>query len=119
MERWENHHFEVAQFRKDGRYSDSRRPDSVEAAESFRDDAARRDFTVNAMAITSDGELLDYFGGIDDLRVGVLQTVGNPETRFQEDGLRILRAGRFASRFGFSLARETRSAMKKLSEVVL
>lgn len=119
MVKWENHHFEVAQFRKDGSYSDSRRPDSVEAAGSFRDDAARRDFTVNAMAITSDAELLDYFGGIDDLRVGVLQTVGNPETRFQEDGLRILRAGRFASRFGFSLAPETRSAMKKRSEVVL
>jgi tRNA nucleotidyltransferase/poly(A) polymerase len=60
----------VAQFRKDGSYGDSRRPDSVAPATSFADDAARRDFTINAMAITPDGTLLDYFGGLDGLRAG-------------------------------------------------
>ncbi|MEQ2006206.1 MAG: CCA tRNA nucleotidyltransferase [Limisphaerales bacterium] len=119
MVRWGEHQFEVAQFRKDGSYGDSRRPDSVSAATSFAEDAARRDFTINAMALTPDGTLLDHYGGLADLRARVVRTVGAPEERFREDGLRVLRAARFASRLGFDLDPATLRAMQQLTDVVL
>lgn len=99
--------FEVTQFRTDGDYTDGRHPDSVQFTKSFRDDTARRDFTINAMGIDCNGNLIDYHGGEQDLENGILRTVGNAKQRFSEDALRIIRALRFASRFGMKIDDET------------
>jgi tRNA nucleotidyltransferase/poly(A) polymerase len=97
-EEWD---FEVATFRRDGHYSDGRHPDHVEFG-TLEQDALRRDFTVNALYFDPISELvIDRVGGVDDLRAGVLRTVGKPRERFREDALRLLRAVRFAARFGF------------------
>ena len=89
---------EITTFRVDGSYSDGRHPDSVSFARSIDDDLARRDFTVNAMAFASRTGLIDLFGGRADAESGVIRCVGEPERRFEEDSLRILRALRFYSR---------------------
>ena len=107
--------FEVAQFRQDGKYKDGRRPESVRITGEFKDDAARRDFTFNAMGINAKGEILDYFDGKKDLQNKILRTVGDPRQRFGEDYLRMLRAPRFASRLGFEIEKGTEKAIKKLS----
>jgi tRNA nucleotidyltransferase/poly(A) polymerase len=107
--------FEVAQFRNDGKYLDGRRPESVTVVGSFEEDAARRDFRFNAMAINAKGEIIDYFDGRKDIKNKVLRTVGNPYERFGEDALRIMRAARFASKLGFSIDKDTGKAMKSMS----
>lgn len=106
--------FEVTTFRFDGDYSDSRRPDSVTFTSSIEDDLARRDFTMNAIAMSVDGRLIDPFAGRGDIEKGIIRCVGNPEKRFTEDALRILRAVRFASRFGFETEADTARAVHKL-----
>lgn len=106
--------YEITTFRVDGRYSDGRRPDSVSFAATIEEDLARRDFTVNAMAYSETEGLVDPFGGRQDLRDGLLRCVGNPETRFSEDALRLFRAVRFAAELGFSLEPETRRALDRL-----
>ena len=88
---------EITTYRVDGAYSDARHPDGVTFADNLRADAARRDFTINAMAYAPGQGLRDYFGGQADLRAGCLRAVGDPGTRFQEDALRILRGLRFAA----------------------
>ncbi|MFC5403777.1 CCA tRNA nucleotidyltransferase [Cohnella soli] len=93
--------FEVTTFRRESDYSDGRRPDEVAFVDDLQEDLARRDFTFNAMAFGSDGEIVDPFGGQDALRAGVVQCVGDAEERFGEDALRMLRAVRFAAEFGF------------------
>ncbi|MCL2579006.1 MAG: CCA tRNA nucleotidyltransferase [Oscillospiraceae bacterium] len=93
---------EVTTMRKDGAYTDHRRPDTVDFTTSLTDDLARRDFTVNAMAYNSREGLIDPFGGRDDLSARVLRCVGDPRLRFEEDALRILRLFRFASALGFT-----------------
>ena len=98
--------------RRDGAYRDSRHPESVTFTDRIEDDLARRDFTVNAIALSPTGELVDPFGGQADLRAGVLRCVGEPERRFAEDALRILRLLRFASVLGFSVERETAIAAR-------
>lgn len=98
--------------RRDGAYHDSRHPESVTFTDRIEDDLARRDFTVNAIALSPTGELVDPFGGQADLRAGVLRCVGEPERRFNEDALRILRLLRFASVLGFSVERETAIAAR-------
>ena len=98
--------------RRDGAYHDSRHPESVTFTDRIEDDLARRDFTVNAIALSPTGELVDPFGGQADLRAGVLRCVGEPEQRFAEDALRILRLLRFASVLGFSVERETAIAAR-------
>lgn len=103
--------FEVANFRVDGEYSDSRRPDYVTLAKSLKEDVMRRDFTVNALALGVNGNVVDYVGGLEDLKSGVLRTVGNPYDRFNEDPLRVVRAVRFAGMNGFRLDDETKDAM--------
>lgn len=103
---------EVTTFRVDGTYSDGRRPDGVIFTQSPEEDLARRDFTVNAMAWSERDGLCDPFGGQNDLRSGILRCVGDPTTRFHEDALRILRALRFASTLGFSLADGTANAVR-------
>ena len=108
--------YEVTTYRVDGSYSDGRHPDSVTFTALLTEDLARRDFTINAMAMAVDagGETskrIDPFGGRDDLRRRVLRCVGDPDARFGEDALRILRAIRFASRFGLTVERKTHDAM--------
>jgi tRNA nucleotidyltransferase/poly(A) polymerase len=107
--------FEIAQFRQDGKYKDGRRPESVKISGSFEQDAARRDFTINAMAINARGEIVDYFDGRKDIQNKILRTVGDPRQRFGEDFLRMLRAPRFASKFGLEIEKGTEKAIQKLS----
>ena len=95
--------FEVTTFRVESGYADHRRPDSVTFVKSLVNDLSRRDFTMNAMAMTADGELIDPFGGADDLEAGVLRSVGDPQTRFEEDALRLLRCIRFAADYGLAV----------------
>ena len=104
---------EVTTFRCDGAYHDHRRPDSVTFTRSLEEDLKRRDFTVNAMALGLDGTLRDPFGGRDDLAAGILRCVGEPDRRFGEDALRILRALRFAAVLGFSIDEETSAGIHK------
>lgn len=110
--------FEVAQFRKDGAYTDGRRPDSVETAKSFEHDAARRDFSINALGIDKDGVVIDYHGGLQDIKNKILKTVGDPKQRFSEDALRILRLLRFASKMQFDIDSDTLAAAKELVPLV-
>ena len=109
---------EVTTYRVDGKYRDHRRPDSVRFTTSLEEDLARRDFTVNAMALNLRGELRDPFGGQEDLRRRMLRCVGEPDRRFQEDALRILRGMRFAAVLGFDESRETRESMDRSCELL-
>ena len=99
-------------MRRDGAYHDSRHPDAVTFTASIEEDLARRDFTVNAIALSRADALVDPFGGQADLRAGVLRCVGEPERRFGEDALRILRLLRFAATLGFSVTTETAAAAR-------
>lgn len=104
--------YEVTTLRGEGAYSDGRRPDRVEFVDDITADLARRDFTINAMAIDPvDGHLIDPFGGQKDLAAKVIRAVGDPHERFAEDGLRVLRAARFAATLEGSLDAETERAM--------
>lgn len=102
---------EVTTYRLDGSYHDSRHPDGVRFVRSLADDLARRDLTINAMAMDLAGNITDPFGGRDDLARGVIRCVGDAETRFREDALRMLRAWRFAAQLGFSLEQKTEAAI--------
>lgn len=108
--------YEITTYRIDGKYSDSRRPDSVEFTASLREDLARRDFTINAIAMNSAGEISDYFGGTEDIKNGIIRCVGSPEKRFSEDALRIMRAVRFSSQLGFKIESETAKAIHKMKD---
>lgn len=110
--------YEITTFRSDGTYLDHRRPQQVAFVRTLREDLLRRDFTINAMAAGLDGVIQDPFGGQQDLKDGVIRCVGDPETRFSEDALRILRGLRFASRLGFSIAPETAAAMEKQKQLL-
>lgn len=107
--------YEITTFRVDGRYSDSRRPDTVMFTDDVTLDLARRDFTINAMAYSPRSGLVDPFHGQADLRAGLLRCVGEPEKRFSEDALRILRGLRFAARFGYDIEADTAAAMRALA----
>ena len=98
---------EVTTFRTEAGYTDSRRPDKVEFVTELSEDLSRRDFTVNAMAYNEKSGLVDLFGGINDLENRILKAVGNPQKRFTEDALRILRLFRFSSRLGFKIEENT------------
>ena len=102
---------EVTTYRLDGAYHDSRHPDGVRFVRSLADDLARRDFTINAMAMDLSGSITDLFGGREDLARGVIRCVGDAETRFREDALRMLRARRFAAQLGFALEAGTEAAI--------
>ena len=104
---------EVTTYRIDGTYRDHRRPDSVTFTASLEADLSRRDFTVNAMAANLRGAFQDPFGGREDLRQGILRCVGDPDRRFQEDALRILRGLRFSASLGFSLEPGTAAALRR------
>ena len=103
---------EVATFRSDGRYLDGRRPEDVKFG-SASEDAARRDFSINGMFLDPiSGEIIDYVGGRNDLEAGIVRAIGDPHKRFAEDKLRLLRAVRFAARFGFQIETQTQIAME-------
>ncbi len=110
--------YEITTFRTEGGYSDSRHPDWVEFVTDLQEDLSRRDFTVNAMAYSPTEGFIDPFGGQADLKNRVLRTVGDPEARFTEDALRILRGMRFAARYELTPAVETEKAMLELSHLI-
>ncbi len=114
----ENEPIEVTTFRTEGEYTDNRRPDRVEFVNDLREDLARRDFTVNAIAYNSKEGLTDYFGGKEDLKNKILRAVGDPEKRFSEDTLRILRLFRFASTLNFEIEENTFNAALKCSPLL-
>ena len=103
--------YEVTTYRIDGDYADGRHPDSVAFTPSLLEDLKRRDFTINAMAYNEEAGLVDEFGGIEDLKEGVIRCVGDPDARFSEDALRILRALRFAAQLDFCIAQPTEDAI--------
>ena len=107
--------YETTTFRTEGSYTDGRHPDAVQFVPDVREDLARRDFTINAMAYNEVEGLVDPFGGQKDLQNGLLRAVGEPQQRFTEDALRILRLYRFAARFGFALDAVTARAARQLA----
>jgi poly(A) polymerase len=107
---------EVATYRSDGAYSDGRHPDEVQFSKDARMDVQRRDFTINGLLLDPDTrEVLDYVGGRDDLQRGIIRTIGEAHQRFAEDKLRMLRAVRFAARFGYSIDNQTFAAIRELA----
>ena len=110
--------YEVTTYRTEGPYSDSRRPDYVRFVASLEADLARRDFTMNAIALGLDGDIRDPFGGEKDIRAGLLRCVGDPAQRFQEDGLRVMRALRFGAVFGCQVEEKTARAIHENRHVL-
>lgn len=110
--------YEITTFRQDGDYLDHRRPEQVCFVTSLREDLSRRDFTIGAMAADRNGRIVDLFGGQEDLKKRCIRCVGDPERRFEEDALRILRGLRFASQLGFSIHPETARAMEEKKELL-
>jgi len=104
---------EVTTYRIDEKYTDKRHPDKIRFAKTIKEDLARRDFTVNALALDIEGNLLDFFNGENDLKKKIIRAVGNPEERFNEDALRMLRAVRFAATLGFNIEPKTLKAIKQ------
>ncbi len=102
---------EVTTYRTESQYVDYRRPEHVTFVRSLKEDLRRRDFTMNAIAMTKDGQVIDPFEGRRDLKAGVIRAVGDPNERFQEDALRMMRAFRFAARFHFTIEEETKRAI--------
>ncbi len=110
--------YEITTYRTDGKYLDNRRPESVRFITSLKDDLARRDFTVNAMAYNCQDGLCDFFGGTNDIENKIIRCVGDPDQRFNEDALRILRALRFASKLGFAIEEKTKAALKRNAKLL-
>ncbi|MBQ5668113.1 MAG: polynucleotide adenylyltransferase, partial [Peptococcaceae bacterium] len=106
---------EITTYRIDGEYEDNRRPKEVFFTDSLREDLSRRDFTINALAYHPDKGVIDYFDGIGDLERGLIRCVGDAASRYQEDGLRIMRAVRFACVLNFQFEAETEQAIKEYS----
>ena len=107
--------YEVTTYRIDGEYHDGRHPDSVEFTPDLLEDLKRRDFTINAMAYSHETGIVDEFGGMEDLKVGIVRCVGRPEDRFTEDALRLLRALRFSAQLGFEIEESTYAAIKTIA----
>ena len=110
--------YEVTTFRTEDEYTNHRAPEKVEFVSNLREDLDRRDFTINAMALDSNGKLYDYHKGESDLTCKVIKTVNNPNDRFYEDALRMLRAFRFSSKLGFEIEKDTLEAIKKNAELI-
>lgn len=106
--------YEITTFRTEGAYSDGRHPDHVAFVPDVKEDLARRDFTINAMAYNAEEGIIDPFGGQSDLAAGIVRAVGEPQRRFEEDALRILRLYRFAARFSFAIDPATGQAARAL-----
>ncbi|HLY91650.1 MAG TPA: CCA tRNA nucleotidyltransferase [Candidatus Angelobacter sp.] len=115
----DNYSIEVATFRSDGAYSDGRHPDEVKFSKEARLDVQRRDFTINGLLLDPDtAEVLDFVHGREDLQRGLVRTIGDPHQRFSEDKLRMLRAVRFAARFGYSIDDKTFAAIRELAPAI-
>ena len=110
--------YELTTFRIDGEYTDNRKPDTVQFSTDIAQDLARRDFTINAIAYASDGQLLDPFGGQAHIERKTIQAVGDPHQRFNEDALRMLRALRFATKLGFEIESDTYHALCELAPLM-
>ncbi len=110
--------FEITTYRFDGEYKDNRHPESVSFTQKLADDLARRDFTVNALAYNPRIGFVDLYGGKDDIYNSIIKTVGNPDERFNEDGLRIMRALRFSAVLGFSIDKETALSIHKNKDLL-
>lgn len=106
---------EVTTYRSEAHYTDYRHPEKVEFVSELSLDLARRDFTINALAMNAKGEIYDFFDGQKDLNTGIIRTVGNPHDRFNEDALRLMRAVRFATQLDFTIEENTLEAMKSLA----
>lgn len=113
-----NETIEVTTFRSDAKYSDFRRPDEVIFVRSLQEDLKRRDFTMNAMALTKSDEVIDYFNGREDIKKQIIQAVGDPKQRFSEDALRMLRAVRFSAQLNFTLHSSTFEAIQTLHTLI-
>ena len=112
----ENHQgYEVTTYRIDGEYEDGRHPKQVEFTASLTEDLKRRDFTINAMAYSKKTGIVDEFGGMEDLKRGIIRCVGAAQERFTEDALRILRAIRFSAQLGFSIEEQTLEAVRQIA----
>ena len=105
--------YDITTYRSEGEYSDKRRPDSVEWGKTVQEDLKRRDFTINAIAINLRGEIVDPYGGQEDLKNKLIKAVGDPSERFEEDALRIMRAIRLSSQLGFMIEEKTLVALKE------
>lgn len=110
--------FEITTFRLESSYKDNRHPDSVVFTDKLEDDLVRRDFNINAMAVSSDGNVVDLFGGIQDIDSKVIKTVGEADLRFSEDAIRMLRAIRFSSKLNFKIDDEVINAINKNAELI-
>ncbi len=110
--------YEITTFRTESGYQDFRRPDKVEFVRSLAEDLKRRDFTINAFAMRENGEVTDLFDGLTDLKNHLIRAVGNPNERFHEDALRMMRAVRFASKLDFDIESDTLQAIKENSELL-
>ncbi|MCM3610957.1 CCA tRNA nucleotidyltransferase [Planococcus sp. MERTA32b] len=109
---------EVTTFRTEGNYTDNRRPDSVEFVKSLEEDLKRRDFTINAMAMTEELKIVDLFGGRKDLEGKLIRAVGEPDERFREDALRMLRAVRFSGQLDFAIDDQTLAAIRNNAAMI-
>ena len=109
---------EITTFRREGGYADARHPDGVSFDVGLREDLSRRDFTVNAMALSAQGEVIDPFGGRADLERKIIRCVGAPDKRFSEDALRMLRGIRFCAQLGFTMEAETAAALRRNAHLV-
>lgn len=114
----DNEPIEITTYRSEGTYSDNRHPDSVSFSKSLADDVVRRDFTMNGIAFDFDNGFCDLVGGIEDIKNGLVRCIGNAETRFNEDALRILRAIRFSAVLGFEIEDETKNAIHKCKDLL-
>ncbi|HET7656680.1 MAG TPA: CCA tRNA nucleotidyltransferase [Bacillales bacterium] len=113
--RFHHHSYEVTTFRSESDYEDHRRPSSVTFVSSLTEDLKRRDFTINALAMSETGEISDPFSGSEDLKAGLIRSVGHAEERFAEDPLRMMRAARFASQLCFEVEEKTRFALRTMA----
>lgn len=109
----EDKFYEITTFRTESTYQDFRRPDHVEFVQNLSEDLKRRDFTINALAMNAEGEIIDHFGGLEDLKNKIIRAVGKPQERFHEDALRMMRAVRFVSQLGFELEDATKTAINE------
>ncbi|MCS7184119.1 MAG: HD domain-containing protein [Patescibacteria group bacterium] len=109
---------EITTFRLEGKYSDFRHPDEVKFAQTLKEDLKRRDFTINALALNKNFEVIDYFDGLNDLKKRLIKTVGNPEERFREDPLRMIRAIRLACQLDFEIEKKTFETIKELANFI-
>ncbi len=109
---------EITTYRRDAQYTDNRHPDEVIPVQTIEEDVKRRDFTINGLAMNDAYQIMDYVGGKEDLRLKIIRAIGNPDERFQEDSLRILRAAYFQAKLGFQIEKETRLSMAKNKHLI-